>query len=441
MIPYSTVAVAPSPATTGLSLTVRAGSGARFAALPVAVLAWPAGALPLSSNSEAFQVTARVGDVLTLVRTAAVPRAIVVGDQLVAVSLAAHLYDGHPPALGSISEAFLSPDAAIPAANLAIDPMVVGEVPAGAVDGVNAVFTTAHAYAKLAVYANGVRKKVGTDYTETSGTTFTFAVAPAGGTVLQVDYGATGVIGLPGATGATGATGAAGTTFSAGAGLGLAGGVLDVNVGDGIEIVADAVAVKLDGATLARSGSGLKVAVPSGMVVLEEHIASASPTLDFTTRNKNGYTGALVQSDFDEYVVQFIDLLPATDGANGQLQVSTDGGSTWKTTGYQYAIKYQGPSGATGVVNSTTDTSLFMLNNVRNSIDGMSGELRLYDPGGAMSKLFLGDVAGLETDGNRYWFDGAWWYVSATAVNALRFKYSTGNIASGVMRVLGVRKA
>lgn len=67
---------------------------------------------------------------------------------------------------------------------------VVGEVPSGAINGVNAVFTTAAAYGDgLAVYLNGVRQQIASDYTETSATTFTFGAAPLAGDVVLVDYG------------------------------------------------------------------------------------------------------------------------------------------------------------------------------------------------------------------------------------------------------------
>jgi len=65
---------------------------------------------------------------------------------------------------------------------------VRGEIPSGAIDGVNAVFTTAAAYTGLAVYLNGLRQTLTTDYTHTTATTFTFAVAPIVGDTIRVDY-------------------------------------------------------------------------------------------------------------------------------------------------------------------------------------------------------------------------------------------------------------
>lgn len=83
---YSTVATAPSPATSGTSLVVAAGQGARFTAIPCEATISPANATPaqIASSSEIVRITAVSTDTLTIVRaqegTAA--RTVVVGDQI-----------------------------------------------------------------------------------------------------------------------------------------------------------------------------------------------------------------------------------------------------------------------------------------------------------------------------------------------------------------------
>lgn len=81
---YSTVATAPSPPTSGASLTVAAGEGARLPAAPFNATVWPAGAQASPSNAEIVRVTGIAGDVLTIVRAqeGTTARAIVVGDQI-----------------------------------------------------------------------------------------------------------------------------------------------------------------------------------------------------------------------------------------------------------------------------------------------------------------------------------------------------------------------
>jgi hypothetical protein len=65
---------------------------------------------------------------------------------------------------------------------------VDGEVPTGVVDGVNAVFTLAHAPGgSLHLYLNGLRQTPGVHYA-LSGNTITFAVAPPAGASILADY-------------------------------------------------------------------------------------------------------------------------------------------------------------------------------------------------------------------------------------------------------------
>lgn len=84
----STVATAPSPATTGTSLTLSSGDGSLFPDPSTDgqfnVVIKPAGEEPTTSNAEIVRVTARSGDVLTITRqqegTSA--RTVVTGDEV-----------------------------------------------------------------------------------------------------------------------------------------------------------------------------------------------------------------------------------------------------------------------------------------------------------------------------------------------------------------------
>ncbi len=64
----STVATAPSPATSGTSLTVAAGQGALFPAAPFDLTMWPSGAQPTAANAEIARVTAVSTDTFTITR-------------------------------------------------------------------------------------------------------------------------------------------------------------------------------------------------------------------------------------------------------------------------------------------------------------------------------------------------------------------------------------
>lgn len=80
---YSTVLTAPSPATSGTSLVLASGGGAKMPAAPFNGNVWPTGAQPLDTNAEVVRVTLIAGDTLTIVRQqeGSAARTIVVGDQ------------------------------------------------------------------------------------------------------------------------------------------------------------------------------------------------------------------------------------------------------------------------------------------------------------------------------------------------------------------------
>jgi len=67
---------------------------------------------------------------------------------------------------------------------------VYGEVPSGAKNGVNKVFTTLYNYrpATIRIYLNGLRQYEANDYGETGLNQFTFTNAPTSSDILLVDY-------------------------------------------------------------------------------------------------------------------------------------------------------------------------------------------------------------------------------------------------------------
>ena len=95
----STVATAPSPATSGTTLVLTTGEGARFAdpatvgSYPASI--WAVGALPTPANTEIVLVTAKSTDTLTITRAreGTTARTVIVGDQVAATLTAAMMAD------------------------------------------------------------------------------------------------------------------------------------------------------------------------------------------------------------------------------------------------------------------------------------------------------------------------------------------------------------
>jgi len=155
-----TVLTAPSPATSGTTIVLASGHGARFPSVfPFPVTAAPSNALPSLSNSEFLMVTNRVSDTLTVVR--AQSHGLTTST---AQSIAANWI---------ISNAIYSDDLFTSSINAAT-------VLTGTPNGSLTTFTLPTAPTMAWVFKNGVfmQPGAGNDYT-LSGNTFTFSTPPA----------------------------------------------------------------------------------------------------------------------------------------------------------------------------------------------------------------------------------------------------------------------
>lgn len=180
--------------------------------------------------------------------------------------------------------------------------------------------------------------------------------------------------------------------------------------------------------------------VPSnvgGLHLLEQHTASSSATLDFTT---------FTSTTYDEYIFEFISVVPATDSTDFYIRMSTDGGATFDTGANYGTTLFAHAVAGTANSGNNADTKIMIRNSgeISNSAarGGVNGELRLFDPLGTTSyKRVIGNFT--------YWNSSSFAskatlgaiYSSTSAVNAIRFFFSSGNITSGTIRVYGINKA
>ena len=308
------------------------------------------------------------------------------------------------------------------------------ETPSGTINGSNTVFTTAGAYqaGTLRVYLNGVRAK-SADYTETTPAsgTFTMATAPTTGDLLRVDYGGVGTaIDAGNITSGTLADARLSNT-----------GVSAATYGDSTHIPQIAV----DAHGRITSASNVAIGAAGALVLLETHTASASSSLDFTTRNATGQSGATFQSDYDEYLIEFVGLVPATNNVGIGLRVTTDGGTTWISTGsYAWTHWVYGPAG-TGQTANTAQTEIRVIGFVNvssTSTFAVNGCVRLFSPlSTALHKAVGGQITFWDTGPSLVvdMFSGA--YSATSAINGIRVIATSGNLASGSVRIYGVAKS
>jgi hypothetical protein len=184
--------------------------------------------------------------------------------------------------------------------------------------------------------------------------------------------------------------------------------------------------------TLAANGTA---GGAGALTLLEQHTAAASASLNFTTA---------ITATYDEYLIELLNLIPATDNVGLRMRMSTNAGVSYDSAGNysgnilrtnRFGTAPSGAdSGATQIeVSNTTDNS---------STAGVSGSLRLFSPAStSLHKAVHGTAMQLDNDTTSVEnLIIAGFYRSTTAVNAFQFLFSSGNIASGTIRVYGIAK-
>lgn len=174
----------------------------------------------------------------------------------------------------------------------------------------------------------------------------------------------------------------------------------------------------------------------AGLVLVATASASASATVDFSSG---------IDATYDEYLITFSNVVPATDAQVFHARTSTDGGSTFDSSAGNYAWAVSGISEAGGNAdsNSTSDTEI-QLSGV-SSIGGaagesLSGELWLHAPSAARQTILGWSLHYITSAGELVTVQGAGRRSAAEDVDAIRFLFGSGNIASGEFALYGVRK-
>lgn len=177
------------------------------------------------------------------------------------------------------------------------------------------------------------------------------------------------------------------------------------------------------------------IVAAGSLVLLETQTASSSATLNFTS---------CVSSTYDTYMIVLDDVLPASNTVKLQMRMSTNGGSSYDSSsiyGYASLIWRAGGSATSGEEGGQSQINIIDYNMANDANwPGLTGVLYLVNPNSAKYKQVWGQVAYIEANPNRIGLQTRGSYESTTAVNAFQFYFSSGNIASGTIRVYGVAK-
>src|SRR5665213_203847 len=168
------------------------------------------------------------------------------------------------------------------------------------------------------------------------------------------------------------------------------------------------------------------------LILLRSLIAASSATLDLV----NWYSPL-----YDDYIIELINVTPATAAKDLQLLVSTDGGSTYNTTSNYYgAILNQPNTGALGETQTNAAAAGVVFASVDNTVasGGVSGRICMFNPASSAIRKTFTELIVASRAADVCLGSGIIVWNLTTAINAIRFKFASGNIASGIIRIYGI---
>lgn len=192
--------------------------------------------------------------------------------------------------------------------------------------------------------------------------------------------------------------------------------------------------------------SALPASIPTGALTLIKSItASSSASIEFI----NGTNGVVLDGTYSSYVFKFIDINPATNSVAFQFNLSIDNGSNYnvaKTSTWFMAYHYENDSanglayfGAQDLAQGTGDQVLSA--SVGSGADeNCTGYLQLFNPSSTTYvKHFISNGSAYTSVPYSQNYFTAGYGNTTSAINAIKFQMSSGNIDDGTIKLYGVK--
>ena len=200
-----------------------------------------------------------------------------------------------------------------------------------------------------------------------------------------------------------------------------------------------------NGTTLLDAGA-LDSGVATGAMTLIKTLTlgSAAASISFV----DGASNVVFDGTYKEYVFKFINIHPNTDGADYTFNVSIDGGSNYnvsKTSTNFNARQSEGDSTGFSYItgNDLANGTGFQI--IGDGVgagndESLVGTLQLFDPSSTtFVKHFIARINNYRTNDNSYDVFTAGYANTTSAVNAIQFKFGSGNIDTGTIKMYGIK--
>jgi hypothetical protein len=183
-----------------------------------------------------------------------------------------------------------------------------------------------------------------------------------------------------------------------------------------------------------------------GLNLIKTQTASASSSISFV----NGVDGVVLDGTYDEYIFKFINIHPSVDGAQFLFNGSTDGGSSYnvtKTSSF-FTCYHREDDTVTAlayedVYDLAQSTSYQIINGNIGSDNDESGIaiMSLFAPSSTTYvKHYIATTQHSTSNTPPYAHNDffAGYFNTTSAINAIDFKFSSGNIDDGIIKMYGV---
>ena len=181
-------------------------------------------------------------------------------------------------------------------------------------------------------------------------------------------------------------------------------------------------------------------AIPTGQpVLLSTATASSSSSISFTSG---------IDSTYDIYKFEFINIHPATDNTDFMFNASIDNGSNYNVTKTTTTFQaYHNEAGNDQALNYDTSDDLAQSTNFQQLLKNLgtdndqnsSGYMQLFKPSSTtFVKHFIAN--GNSYNHNDYSNNNftAGYFNTTSAIDAVRFQMSSGNIDAGTIKMYGI---
>lgn len=155
------------------------------------------------------------------------------------------------------------------------------------------------------------------------------------------------------------------------------------------------------------------------------------------------FTG--LDSTYDAYQFRLTRFKPATDLTTLSMQMSVDGGVTWKNTSNAWSWVYSYVAGgdtAYGFTSTSGGASLFVMSGGQAAAYNLSSEVMVYPCTASvgLNEMTFRTIIFNSTTSAYQQIGSGVELSDSTPCNAIRFFFSSGNIASGRVTLYGMRK-